>query len=75
MSKERPNDIPQDVWDAVSVGDIAMAILAERERCALIAEAYVQPAQIWERDEIIVVKLSTNYAVASIAAAIRKGGE
>lgn len=47
MSK--PDDIPQDVWDAAAIGvdyysrrqeHVARAVLAERERCAVKADRY-----------------------------------
>lgn len=77
----KPDDIPQDVWDAASevVGTIdglgyakvhtdkiARAILAERERCAEIAETGAG----WIGDYHRTPKASMTGA---IAAAIRKG--
>lgn len=65
---DKPADIPQDVWKAAhavfsaSIGDgpepIARAIMAERERCAEVAETHFPQVP--------------SYA-ADIAAAIRKG--
>lgn len=76
----KPDNIPQDVWDAaenmplVDTDDmdfgislvIARAILAERERCAEIADTTVSS---------IGVGGGEFYIAAKIAAAIRKGGE
>lgn len=81
----KPDDIPQDVWDAASavyaqltvdVGEwhdkvhIARAILAERERCAKLAEREgVYP-------ELNVAGGGPEWYrhAQRIAAAIRKGG-
>lgn len=71
----KPDDIPQDVWDAandmaaewlmpggeghtMASNDIARAIMAEREACALVAEERVP---LWEEFE-------------AVAAAIRQRG-
>lgn len=84
----KPDDIPQDVWDAtdkpafrvaldVVAGQkwdirptIARAILAERERCAKVAEAT-------RADETDDDPWSSGWRVAcnNIAAAIRKGSD
>ena len=79
----KPDDIPQDVWDAgedhlrrysyllSSTEIVARAILAERERCAKIAGGYV-PLQI--RAISADADRVTPKVAADIAAAIRKGG-
>jgi len=74
----RPDDIPQDLWDAaerpacrvvidVAAGQnwdirptIARAIMAERERCAAIADAYAEVN--WEQctDSILLDPVLSN---------------
>jgi hypothetical protein len=74
----RPNDIPEDVWEAAAkfwAGDgseraaVARAILAERERCADIADFGVKWTPVPTGD----VQKIVDESCARIAAAIRKG--
>lgn len=76
---EKPDDIPQDVWDAADavfeVGSalgseaqliISSAILAERERCASVADAERIECPLGD-DE------SYNLAIDHVIAAIQSG--
>lgn len=87
MSK--PDDIPQDVleqgrviWiEALADGTpdaaiiIARAILAERERCAAVAERFILVYATSSHDIHVAMQgAAKEDAAAEIAAAIRKGG-
>lgn len=80
----KPDDIPQDVWDAANaingiltptgVAKIARLLLAERERCAKVADRYtgarfVRQSRELTTHEVYEVKIFARL----IAAAIRKG--
>jgi hypothetical protein len=77
----KPDDIPQDVWDAArKLGFlrgreiIARAIMAERERCAQIAANHPKVIPTWSRGGgppgFGAERFPTQ---AEIATAIRKG--
>lgn len=75
MSK--PDDIPQDVWDA------AMPIAVEMEAHAAVGTrtdakaAVIAPAILAERNRIVALipQFVDQITAEDIAAAIRKGGE
>lgn len=86
----RPDDIPADVWEAAlhawrrtasgdtnsEVTEIAIAIMAERERCAarLDAEADGMIARLDPKDTDAELRLHA-FSLKHHAAAIRKGSE
>lgn len=59
-----------------AIHDAILAAKAEeRESCAHVAEDYATPTDIWERQELMLARIATDYACIDIAAAIRKRGE
>ena len=92
----RPDDIPQDVWDYAEIalkfvpsGDdnaqiasVARAILDERERCEMIAQAEIDRTKRRMAETPDEPRMLVNQAwgmcgdtAAIIREAIRKGGE
>lgn len=83
----KPDDIPQDVWDAVEAimaevdagADlsteecISLAILAERERCAKVAETCISRTPREGRKTLYKSQEIAVYASDMVAEAIRKG--
>ena len=83
----KPEDIPQDIWktvggDVTRVGSLAYdicqfmarSIMAERERCAMLAESFILQYATSSRDIHVAMQgAAKEDAAAEIAAAIRKG--
>lgn len=82
----KPDDIPQDVWDAavaevtgddtrLSLVVISRAILAERERCAKVADAERDRHWLNYQNGGHNLDLFYTTAAENVGAAIRKGAQ
>lgn len=61
-------DDSDNIWEIAKTH--ARALMAERERCAQVAEAYEPPSSSWAQ---VHGETAISYAAREIAAAIRKG--